>query len=220
MVFCLFSGSFHDPHLAGVHLVSKLGSWDNGRSSPKEISGWLLCINWLKLWFFNNPKTWSSRANKFVSSFPSKNSLYKKTSSCCISLKKIWLPLTISKQNLWWLSPEFASSEDRLYQRNAFTGQLLHHFTCSLCCYYQYWEEALMSEASSITSSATLCPGGSGLVTILDEMFGTEGTMDFLKDNFFEVNLIWHSVMIFVNIISTTIRSKMFELDIFNENAI
>ena len=65
-----------------------------------------------------------------------------------------------------------------------------------------------------------LCPGGSGLVTILDEMFGTEGTMDFLKDNFFEVNLIWHSVMIFVNIISTTIRSKMFELDIFNENAI
>ena len=30
--------------------------------------------------------------------------------------------------------------------------------------------------------------GGSGLVTILDDMFGTEGTMDFLKDNFFEVN--------------------------------
>ena len=58
-----FPGSFHDPHLAGVHLVSKLRSWDNGRSSPKEISGWLLCINWLKLWFFNNPKTWSSRAN-------------------------------------------------------------------------------------------------------------------------------------------------------------
>ena len=29
--------------------------------------------------------------------------------------------------------------------------------------------------------------GGSGLVTILDDMFGTEGTMDFLKDNFFEV---------------------------------
>ena len=25
-------------------------------------------------------------------------------------------------------------------------------------------------------------------MTILDDMFGTEGTMDFLKDNFFEVN--------------------------------
>ena len=33
-----------------------------------------------------------------------------------------------------------------------------------------------------------LSPGGSGLVTILDDMFGTAGTMDFLKDNFFEVN--------------------------------
>ena len=35
-----------------------------------------------------------------------------------------------------------------------------------------------------------LSTGGSGLVTILDDMFGTEGTMDFLKDNFFEVTNI------------------------------
>jgi len=65
-----------------------------------------------------------------------------------------------SSQNLWWLNPEFASPEEELYKRSAFTG-------------------------------------GSGLVTILDDMFGTEGTMDFLKDNFFESSgaLLFWSLM-------------------------
>ena len=40
--------------------------------------------------------------------------------------------------------------------------------------------------------------GGSGLVTILDDMFGTEGTMDFLKDNFFEV--IAEFILEYINI--------------------
>ena len=33
------SGSFHNSHLVGLHLLSKLFSWDDGRSSPREISG-------------------------------------------------------------------------------------------------------------------------------------------------------------------------------------
>ena len=83
------------------------------------------------------------------------------------------------KQNLWWLSPEFASTEDRLYQRNAFTGQ---NSILSFCGPYL---GPFLVHIGSIFG-----PGGSGLVTILDDMFGTEGTMDFLKDNFFEVKWI------------------------------
>ena len=101
-------------------------------------------------------------------------------------MKKLWLPLTFSKQNLWWLSPEFDSSEDRLYQRNAFTG-VHFYITSNGLSVIAIIPEGFYIFNNNINHSP-LSAGGSGLVTLLDEMFGTEGTMDFLKDNFFEVN--------------------------------
>ena len=51
----------------------------------------------------------------------------------------------------------------------------------------QFIEEGLLTTIGCYLTKMHLIKGGTGLVTILDDMFGTEGTMDFLKDNFFEV---------------------------------
>ena len=54
-----------------------------------------------------------------------------------------WKALTpaqyFPKQNLWWLSPEFASSEDQIYKRNAFTGGTTSCHLELFCHHQQYW---------------------------------------------------------------------------------